>query len=143
MANLTFQALESFTPVLDGWKQAFFTTAAITVTCAALVIQRAVYRTLMRLGSRHINQMIVPSQVIFNIMTPLKLMSLIGKAYYYPLKDITGPFLCYADTYLDLWSSMYAHFLTFFVSLFRYICLFHDDELIKRNISPRVSRNGP
>ncbi len=64
-------------------------------------------------------------------------MSLLGKAYYYPLKDVLGTWFCYADVHIDLWSNMFAHFLTLFVSLFRFICIFHEDQLIIRKISPK------
>ena len=58
-----FNELEYFTPQLEGWRQYEFTGAAILVALVAFIVQRAVYRTIKRLGSRHINQIIIPSLV--------------------------------------------------------------------------------
>ena len=63
--NMTvkWRNLEVFTPQLDGWRQYVFITSTLIVSAVAYVVQRAVYRTLKRLGSRHINQIIIPSLV--------------------------------------------------------------------------------
>ena len=72
-------------------------------------------------------------------MTPLNLMTMIGKSLTYPLKDVTGSSFCHIQTFLDLSSSNYAVFLSFFVTLFRYFCLFQKEELLKWKLSPKVS----
>ena len=77
-------------------------------------------------------------QIVFIVMTPITLLALVGKALYYPLKDIIGGELCQAETYLHLWYNMHCNFLTFVVTLFRYICLFHEDKIIRFNLSPKV-----
>lgn len=78
--------LEVYTPVLEGWRQFFFSGTMGLVTLGAFFVQRAVYRTLKKLGDRYINQLIIPSQMVFIMMTPWKLTSLVIKAYYYPIK---------------------------------------------------------
>ena len=55
--------LEYFTPKLEGWRQYVFTGAATLIAIVAFIVQRAVYRTVKRLGYRHINQIIIPSLV--------------------------------------------------------------------------------
>ena len=63
--NLSYslEDLDIFTPELKGWKLHFFTVSSIVVAITTLVAQITVYRSLKRLGSRHINLMIYPSQV--------------------------------------------------------------------------------
>ena len=63
--NLSYnlEDLDIFTPELKGWKLHFFTISSIVVAITSLVAQITVYRSLKRLGSRHINLMIYPSQV--------------------------------------------------------------------------------
>ena len=63
--NLTYhlEDLDIFTPELKGWRLHFFTVSSLVVAITSLVAQNTVYRSLKRLGSRHINQMIFPSQV--------------------------------------------------------------------------------
>ena len=64
-ANITWRDLEKFSPELEGWRQYTFTGVTILVAIVAYVVQRAVYKTLKRLGFRHINQIIIPSLVSF------------------------------------------------------------------------------
>ena len=61
--TLMLNELEYFTPKLEGWRQYIFTGAATLIAIVAFIVQRAVYRTIKRLGSRHINQIIIPSLV--------------------------------------------------------------------------------
>ena len=64
-ATITWRDLEKFSPELEGWRQYTFTGVTILVAIVAYVVQRAVYKTLKRLGFRHINQIIIPSLVSF------------------------------------------------------------------------------
>ena len=67
MKNITIdynlEDLNIFTPVLRGWSSHLFMVSSIATAIISLVIQIAVYRSLKRLGPRHINQMIIPNQV--------------------------------------------------------------------------------
>ena len=67
MKNITldynFEDLDIFTPLLEGWSLHLFTVVSIATAIISLVMHVTVYRSLKRLGSRHINQMIIPSQV--------------------------------------------------------------------------------
>ena len=60
------QTLDSFTPKLNGWKLIVLVGSASIIALIAIMIQSAVYRSLKSLGSRHINQMIIPSLVKFS-----------------------------------------------------------------------------
>ena len=62
-SELKLENLERFTPTLDGLRLYIFTGTGILVVGIAIVIQRAVYKSLKRLGSRPINQIIIPSMV--------------------------------------------------------------------------------
>ena len=67
MKNITlgynFEDLDLFTPILKGWTSHLFTVSSIATVIISLVTQITVYRSLKRLGPRHINQMIIPNQV--------------------------------------------------------------------------------
>ena len=67
MKNITldynFEDLNVFKPELKGWSLLLFTVSSIATAIISLVTQITVYRSLNRLGPRHINQMIIPSQV--------------------------------------------------------------------------------
>ena len=136
--RIIINSLEIFSPILEGWRQYFFLGFATIISVTAFLVQRAIYRTIKRLGNRHINQMIVPSLIVFYIMTPLELLTLIAKSLHYPLSQITGSYFCYVSTYLSLWLNIFSHFITFFTTVFRYICLYHDERMMKWKLTPKV-----
>ena len=72
-------------------------------------------------------------------MTPLNLMTMIGKSFAYPLKNITGSPFCHAESFLVFWSLNYAHLLSFCVTVFRYCCLYYKEKLLKWKLNPQVS----
>ena len=57
----------------------------------------------------------------------------------YPLKDYLGETGCYLVIYLRDIGTFAIQLQSFFMALFRYICLFHDNFLQKFNLSPYVS----
>ena len=61
--NYNLEDLNVFTPELKGWRLYLFTASSMATAIISLVTQITVYRSLKRLGPRHINQMIIPSQV--------------------------------------------------------------------------------
>ena len=67
--------LELFTPQLEGWRQSAFTGSAILVALIALLVQRAVFRTINRLGTRYINEIIIPSLVSKVFLKRFQMMS--------------------------------------------------------------------
>ena len=60
----------------------------------------------------------------------------------YPLKDYLGEIGCYVIEYSRSIAMLAMELQSFFQSLFRYVCLFHDDILIKFNLSPNVSKRS-
>ena len=78
-------------------------------------------------------------QIIADILSPFFLIFLYLRTKYYPLKDTFGEYFCHFFNYLLPIGAFAGQFHSFFLTSFRYICLFHDDFLIKYNISPKVS----
>ena len=60
-----------------------------------------------------------------------------SKSLYYPIKDIYGSKMCFIATYIELFLFYLVQFQTFFITLYRYICLFHDDFLFNLDIHPK------
>ena len=69
-SSLSYEDLENFSPMLIGWRKYFFTGSALICVALAFMVQRAVHRSLKQLGTRPINQMIIPSQVNMNTILP-------------------------------------------------------------------------
>ena len=68
------QTLEFFTPKLNGWTLNVLVGSASVIALIAIMIQSAVYRSLKSLGSRHINEMIIPSLGSFLLNTYLTII---------------------------------------------------------------------
>ena len=62
--NYNLEDLNIFTPELKGWRLYLFKVSSMATAIISLVTQITVYRSLKRMGPRHINQMIIPSQVL-------------------------------------------------------------------------------
>ena len=61
--------------------------------------------------------------------------------FVYPMKDYIGEFGCYNVNYMKTAGVIYMQLQSFFMALFRYICLFHDNLLLKYDLSPQVRRS--
>ena len=57
--------LEEYTPLIDGWLFYLHTGMIFIIVWASFKIQRALIRTFKKLGSRHINSIVVPTIVSF------------------------------------------------------------------------------
>ena len=71
-------------------------------------------------------------------MVPVVGATLIAKAVYYPISDFTGTNFCYFVIYTYYWVGIFAQSLTFFMTVFRYICLYHEQKLLRWHIKPKV-----
>ena len=57
----------------------------------------------------------------------------------YPVKNYTGEPVCHLMNFCRNCGIMMVQSQSFFMSVFRYTCLFHDNFLLKTNLSPFVS----
>ena len=58
---------QEFTPILYGWSALVFNGTVLVVSAIAVLVQRAVFLTLRKIGSRHINVIIQPCLVRSNV----------------------------------------------------------------------------
>ena len=64
------------------------------------------------------------------------------RATFYPLNAIFGDIYCYLCNFLEPWAAFMGQFHSFFLTLFRYICLFHEEWLFVHRITPKVRSMG-
>ena len=57
----------------------------------------------------------------------------------YPMKDYIGDIGCYMFVYGRDIGGFIIQLHSFFIATFRYICLFHDNFLLRFNLTPHVS----
>jgi hypothetical protein len=60
------------------------------------------------------------------------------KGFYYPMKDLIGEPMCYLLHMGELHITMMSQMSSFFISLFRYICIIHNERLLALQISVKV-----
>ena len=77
-------------------------------------------------------------QIIADIISPFYIIFLFLRTSYYPLKDLLGEGMCYFYDYLLVIGAFAGQFHSFYLTAFRYICLFHDDFMLRYNIRPKV-----
>ena len=129
-----------FTPKIhDNIILSLFITCGTVIILVALLVHRSVYCTLKRFENRPINTIIMPIMFVNNISVFPYFLILLIKAVYYPLKDLTGTSFCYFHNYYDVWNAIITQSQSFFVSLYRFICLFYTGVLYKKRITPKVN----
>ena len=90
-ADLSFEELIDFSPNLKGWRRYFFIGVSMIAIILAVIVQKAIYKSLKNLGPRPIKKMIIPSQVsifysnyylVMSFQFELKLCSFCDEAYF-------------------------------------------------------------
>ena len=66
-------------------------------------------------------------------------MFVASRAFIFPLKDWIGELACHLISFIEIYSNMMAQSHTFFISMFRYVCIIHNQTLLKRNVKGRVN----
>ena len=61
--NLTFQDLETYTPLIKGWLNPVFNSFVFSFVIIVFLVHKAIYKAFKRLGQRHINEILVPTMV--------------------------------------------------------------------------------
>ena len=136
-----------------------FTVLRVITLILAIIVHRAFYKLMKRLPGRAINQIIFPYMVSY-LLTFLSLVSLQNLIFFqvmlstfvgpytiflsllywvYPLKDYIGDTGCYMLIYFRDIGIQAIQLNSFFLAIFRYVCLFQGKFLLKFNISPNVS----
>ena len=64
--------LQEFTPLLYGWSAFIFNTTILVLSIIAVLVQSAVFLTLRKMGSRHINVIIRPCLVRLVVIVVFK-----------------------------------------------------------------------
>ena len=61
------------------------------------------------------------------------------KTIHYPMKDLVGGRFCHFFSFLEPYGAFVGQFHSFFMTVFRYVCLFHSEKMLRHNISPKVT----
>ena len=118
--------------------------SVLTIT-SLLVINRRLSIYLRRPNRRCIDKIVDFQCTITHVVSILAIMfsNIIiwtEVAESYITEDVTVTVGCYIGSYIFYFVAPYGNIHSFFIALFRYICILHPDKLSRFDISPEVGR---
>ena len=78
-------------------------------------------------------------QILLSVSVGPILLHFTLDCWVYPMKDYIGETGCHMMLLLRSSGCFIFQLQSFFISVFRYICVFHNDSLLNLNLSPNVS----
>ena len=115
----------------------FFSVLTIT---ALLVIKRRLFIFLRRPNRRCIDQIVDFQYTISTVVSVLALMFFNIIIWTKVADSYITEVGCYIGSYIFYFVAPYGNIHSFFIALFRYICILHPDKLSRFDISPEVGR---
>ena len=113
---------------------------SILIIISMFVITRRLFKFFRRPNRRFLDQIVHFQTSVTTIVVVLTLL------FFNPLiwakfpKDYVTELGCYIGPYMFYFMAPYMCVHSFFIALFRYICIIHPNRLSKLNISPEVLR---
>ena len=111
---------------------------SILIILSMLIIKRRLFKFFGRPNKRFLDQIVhfqMSVTIVVDVLTLLFFNLLILAKI---PKDYVTELGCYIGPYMYYFMASYAGIHSFFIALFRYICILHPDRLSNLNISPEV-----
>ena len=111
---------------------------SILIILSMLIIKRRLFKFFGRPNKRFLDQIVhfqMSVTIVVDVLTLLFFNLLIWAKI---PKDYVTELGCYIGPYMYYFMASYAGIHSFFIALFRYICILHPDRLSILNISPEV-----
>ena len=111
---------------------------SILIILSMLIIKRRLFKFFGRPNKRFLDQ-IVHFQMSVTIAVDVLTLLFFNLLIWAKIpKDYVTELGCYIGPYMYYFMASYAGIHSFFIALFRYICILHPDRLSNLNISPEV-----
>ena len=113
---------------------------SILIILSMLIIKRRLFKFFGRPNKRFLDQIVhfqMSVTIVVDVLTLLFFNLLIWAKI---PKDYVTELGCYIGPYMFYFTAPYMGIHSFFIALFRYICIIHPNRLSKLNISPKVLR---
>ena len=111
---------------------------SILIILSMLIIKRRLFKFFGRPNKRFLDQIVhfqMSVTIVVDVLTLLFFNLLIWAKI---PKDYVTELGCYIGPYMFYFTAPYMGIHSFFIALFRYICILHPDRLSNHNISPEV-----
>ena len=114
-------------------------TAIVIILALGTTIQKQLYSFLKTKNKRLVNRIILPNVLLQNITYPIILCYILLAIWVQDPRYYISDYGCYGFSIILQFSGLFDRSVSFFVNLFRYICIVHDESLKKYDIHPKVS----
>ena len=113
---------------------------SIIIILSMFIIKRRLFKFLGRPNKRFLDQIVHFQMAVTIVVAVLTLLFFNSLIWVKTLKDYVTELGCYIGPYMFHFTASYTGIHSFFIALFRYICILHPDRLSNLNISPEVRR---
>ena len=114
--------------------------AILIILALGILVQNKLYSFMKsRADKRHINKIIYSNINVQNITSPILLIYFLAGIWIEDPSYYISDYGCYGLNVIFLFNIILDRSISFFINLFRYICVVQDDILEKHNIHPKVS----
>ena len=103
-----------------------------------LIVQIQLYSFLKTRNKRHINKIIIFNSIVQNITIPSVLCYFLFAIWVKNPSQFISNYGCHGITFVIQFTLIFDRSTSFFINLFRYICILHDTQLKKYDIHPKV-----
>ncbi len=151
--------LELFTPILSPVEATLTGLVSGVIAIYGLLTQLSIFRLLKRRSGRGINRIIYYQQVniyahpylcikvfllqIFTLMSSCYILYANAARIFYPVSMVIGKVGCYIFDFLVLYHAMLVNTTSFYISLWRYICIVHPGKIrISLTVRARILMNS-
>ena len=114
-------------------------TTILIILAFGTIVQKQLYSFLKTRNKRLVNKIILLNVLIQNIIYPIILCYHLLAIWVQDLSYYISDYGCFALSLILQFSGLFDRSVSFFINLFRYICIVHDDYLKKHDIHPKVS----
>ena len=114
-------------------------TAIVIILALGTTVQRQLFSFLKTRNKRLVNKIILSNVFVQNITYPIILCYILLAIWIQNLSYYVSDYGCYGLSIILKFSGLFDRSVSFFINLFRYICIVHDEILKKHNIHPKVS----
>ena len=133
--------IETLGPLTNLGTQIILSVAILFILGLGLMVQKQLYTFLKTRNKRHINKIIVFNSIVQNITIPSVLCYFLFSIWVNNPSQYISDYGCHGISLVTQFMFIFDRSTSFFINLFRYICILHDAQLNKYNIHPKVKYN--
>ena len=118
--------------------QIVLSAVILFILALGLMVQNQLYSFLKTRNRRHVNKIIIFNFIIQNITIPIILCYFFFAIWIRNPSQYISDYGCYGIGFVTEFMFIFDRSTSFFINLFRYICILHDAQLKKYDIHPKV-----